>query len=212
MVALAIAAGLAAKAEGLKTYTFDRAGDAFAKGYFADKTEGSAKAMISALNAFTEAGLHPVKEMAEVAVRCFNEKAKDGNTLSFSTRAGMVRKLLKLDHAPTTKEYSAARPDGGNRTGEGSLKRATAGLLRSVDAFGVKWMAKLDGNGKAMLADIRAKCDAFAKVYDVETAKPTEKKGKGKPAEPTFAEKRKAFLAELVKATPATRGSQRTVN
>lgn len=210
MVAIAIAAGENAKAEGLKSYTFDRAGEAFATGYFGSVSEGSAKAMISALGAFTEAGMKPEWQASETAIRVFNEKAKDGSTLSFTSRAAMLRKLLKLDHVPSKKEYSDARPSGGNNSNNATIKGATAALLRSVEAFGVKWLDKLDKDGKASYAAIHASVSQFAAAHDTPDAPKPAKDGK-KAAEPTMADKRKALVAELAKMQ-AKGGGHKTIN
>jgi hypothetical protein len=210
-ISLAIASGMTAKAEGLKGYSFDRAFDAFAKEFYIDAADGTLKAYRSAFGTFCSAGIHARWNASDVAVRVFNEKAKDGKALSLTQRSGMLSKLLKHEKEPTAKEYAAARPTGGNRSNEATLKGATSGLLRSVDAFGVKWMSKLDEQGKAMLADIRGKVDAFAKAHDTEEpAKPA--KGKAKAAEPTFADKRKAMLAELAKLSTPSKGGAKTIN
>jgi hypothetical protein len=208
MAGLAIAAGIAAKRDGVKAFSFDRAADAFTSGYFADKSDGSAKAMVSALGVFAKAGNHAPWDASEIAVRVFNEKAKDGKTISFTSRAGMLRKLLK-DKEPTAKEFQAARPTGGNRSNTGNLKGATAGLLRSVESFGVAWLDKLDAQGKATYASILASVESFAKVYD--TAEPVKPAKGKKAAEPTFAEKRKAMLAQVASLKQA-KGSTKTIN
>lgn len=195
MVSIALAAGRTAKAQGLKSYTFERAASAFATEYFAGKSDGSEKATISALGAWTEAGMHSVGAMAEVAVRVFNEKAKDGKTISLTSRAGMLRKLLKLDHEPSKKEYQDARPSGGNRTGEGTLKGASAALLRSVDGFGIKWLGKMKPADAVDFKTVRDVVAKFAAKFEEEVVeKPATK---GKATAPTKADERKAMLAKL---------------
>ena len=209
MVSIAIAAGRWAKSEGLKSYSFDRAGEAFAAAYFGDKTDKTAAAMVTSLNHFTKAGMNTAWDATQTAIDCYNAKAKDDATLSFTSRASMLNRLLKLDHAPSKVEFNKERPAGGNRSGEGTIKGASAALLRSVDGFGVKWLAKLDEPGKAAFATIRKSVEAFAQMYDTaEPAKPT--KGGKKGAEPTFADKRKAMIAQL--ATMQTGKGHKTIN
>lgn len=201
---LALGAGLDAKAAGDKAFKFDATFDAFASEYFSNASDGTLKTYRSAFGNWTKAGMHAAFDASELAVRVFNE-----SKYALSARSGMLSKLLK-DKPPTAKEYNAAKPKTQNNTGPRSLDKATAGLLTSVDKFGVDHLAKLDKQGKATFAEIRRLVAAFAQANAAPAPK-TDKTSDKKGAEPTFADKRKALLADLAKISPATRDGVKTI-
>jgi hypothetical protein len=199
---LALGAGLDAKAAGDKTFTFDATFNAFAGEYFANVSDGTLTTYRSAFGNWTKAGMHSAFDATELAVRVWNE-----SKYALSNRGTMLKKLLK-DKPPTPKEYNAAKPATENNPKPKTIGAAAERLLRSIDAFGVEWIKELDKAGKASLADIRGKVEAFAATYAENAEKPTAKGEKVK--KPTFADQRKAMLAELIKAKPA--GGSKTLN
>lgn len=206
IVGLALAAGQNAKAEGLKSYTFDRAFEVFAENYYVGsnaKTEGTLKAYRSAFNTWTRAGMNAAWDATDVAIRCFNERSKGDKQLSLTQRSGMLSKLLKLDHVPTAKEYADAKPKAGNETGGATLKGSAAALQRSVEGFGVKWLDKLSPTASTMYAQLHKMAGDFARHIEAEAGAAPKPTAKGKPSEPTMADKRRELAAKLASLTAA---------
>ena len=199
---MALGAGLDAKAAGDKTFTFDATFNAFAGEYFSNVTAGTLKTYRNAFGYWTKAGMHSAFDASELAVRVWNE-----SKYALSNRGTMLNKLLK-DKPPTAKEYNAAKPTTENNPKPKTIGAAAERLLRSIDAFGVDWIKELDKAGKVALAEIRVKVEAFAATYAEEAEKPKAAGGKAKKV--TFADQRKAMLAELIKAKPA--GGSKTLN
>lgn len=199
---LALGAGLDAKAAGDKTFTFDATFNAFAGEYFSNVSDGTLKTYRSAFGNWSKAGMHSAFDASELAVRVWNE-----SKYAVSNRGTMLKRLLK-DTPPTPKEYNAARPKTENNPKAKTISAAAERLLRSVDTFGVDWLKDMDKAGKATFADIRAKVEAFAATYAEDVEKPAAKGEK--PKKPTFVDRRKAMLAELIKAKPA--GGSKTLN
>lgn len=209
-VAIAIGAGMTAKADGIKSYSFDRAFDAFAKEYMPTASGGSLTAYRSSFGTFCKAGMKAEWDASEIAVKCFNERSKGGKVLSLTQRSGMLNRLMKLDHVPTANEIAAEKPEAGNRD-ELTADKAAAALLRSVDSFGVKWLDKLTKDQQASYKALRGVVDTFATTLagEAPAEKPKAKaKGKGKASEPTPAEQRKAMLAKLAAINVPSKGSK----
>jgi hypothetical protein len=191
---MALGAGMDAKASGDKTFTFDATFNAFAETYYDKASEGTIKAYRSAFGNWTKAGMLAKWDASEIAVRVFNERQ-----YPLTARSGMLNKLLKLDAAPTAKQYAAAKPKKRNNDADATFEEAAAALNRKVGDFAVAWSSEMNKSQTlAFAAIVKAANDfvALAPVVPKETKGTSKKKTTVKA--PTPAELRAAQTAKLL--------------